>query len=430
MELSVFENRRLELLQCLSGDALAVIPSATMVLRNRDVHYPFRQHSDFWYLTGFPEQDAVAVLFKKGDVFRYVLFCQPKDPVAEVWMGERVGVDGACTVFGADEAYSIQDFDTVMGRLLQEASNLYTLSLPQLTVGQYQHSVLSGALAHCRLTASALEDHLHLMRLTKDENEMACMRLAAEVSVRAHQQAMRMVRPGMHAYEVQAALEHVMLASGCHHQAYEPIVAPGKHACVLHYTDNDAVLCDGDLLLIDAGAESDYYACDITRTFPINGRFTDEQKALYNVVLDAQNQVITAIEPGVTWDVLHALSVKVIVDGLLQLGILVGDADALIESQAHKPFYMHGIGHWLGLDVHDVGSRLDGDQPRRLAPHMVLTVEPGIYIAPGSDGIDPKWYGIGIRIEDDVLVTEQGCDVLTESLVKDPDGIEALMQQD
>ncbi len=398
-----------------------IVPSATMVLRNRDVHYPFRQHSDYWYLTGFNEPDAIAVLRKSQGDSHFILFCQPKNLEAEQWTGPRCGEAQACAIYGADEAFPIHAFEQEIGKLLQGVNSLYTLSVPQLTVGSYQSSVLSGALAQCKLEPKALEAVLHEMRLIKDEYEIASMREAAKISVQAHQRAMQLAKPGINACEVQAAMQQVMLSAGCRHQSYEPIVAAGGHACVLHYTDNNAELRDGDLLLIDAGAESDYYAADITRTFPVNGNFTEAQRAVYDVVLKAQYQVIEAVRPGVTWDDLQQISVKVITQGLLELDILEGDVGTLIETQAYKRFYMHGIGHWLGLDVHDVGS------PKAFEPNMVLTVEPGIYIARGSEGVDEMWQGIGIRIEDDILVTEQGHEVLTQALVKDPEDLSAFV---
>ncbi len=430
MKMSFLNQRQQKLMRKFGRDAVAIIPSSTLIFRNNDVHYPFRQNSDFWYLTGFHEPNAVAVLKtdSAGEMI-YTLFCQPKDDLAERWHGKRVGLEGVCEHFGVDMAFSMADFEEKMVDILSEASRVYTLKAPQLTVPEYQQSLQSGVLAEWSNKTYPLEDALHEMRLIKSSEEIDWMRAAANISVQAHQYAMSLTQPGMDACEVQAALELVIRSKGCSHLAYDSIVAGGSNACTLHYTENKGALESGDLLLIDAGAECQCYAADITRTFPVSGRFSDAQRALYNVVLNAQQQVIKAVKPGVNWDVLQKLSVKIIVDGLVSLGILKGSSQALIKSEAYKRFYMHGVGHWLGLDVHDVGARHVGKKPRPFEAGMALTVEPGIYIPLESEGVDKKWHGIGIRIEDDVVVTEDGCDVLTADLIKSPEAIEALMSQ-
>lgn len=423
----IYAARRSALMGRLEEGAVVIVPSATQVFRNSDVHYPFRQNSDFWYLTGFPESDAIAVLVRHGGTVSYRLFCQPENEQDAQWHGPRIGLEGACSDYGSDESHDLNDFDQVIEGIIAEASVWYCLKLPQLTVGVYQLSMQSGCLAKSRIQPKSLESYLHEMRLLKDEHELACMREAADVSVQAHLAVMKQLDSLQTEYEVLAVWNHVMQSNGCHLPAYDAIVAGGDHACTLHYTRNNARLNKSDLLLIDAGAEFDYYAADITRTMPISGKFTAEQRALYELVLAAQEAVIAMVKPGVTWRELQAQSVQILASGLIDLGILSGSVHDVIATEAYKRFYMHGIGHWLGLDVHDVGSKVINGAPRPFQANMVITVEPGLYIPTGADQVEERWQGIGIRIEDNVLVTATGAEVLTQALPRSAAEIEALM---
>jgi Xaa-Pro aminopeptidase len=423
---SSFHQRRQALALTMDAQSVAVICSSTKVFRNRDVHYPFRQNSDFWYLTGFPEPDAIAVLHHDGETMRYLLFCQPDDAHETQWHGPRAGLEGACEHYGADEAYALHDFDQTMATILADASALYCLKMPQITVGVYQHSLQSGALAQCRLDPRSLEDHLYESRLIKSEDEIAYMRHAAQISAQAHCAGMRASQPGLYEYEVMAAINYELRRHGCLLSAYDAIVGGGANGCILHYMDNNSRLVDGDLLLVDAGGEYQYYAADITRTYPVNGKFTPEQRALYEVVLAAQQGVIDQVKPGVTWEMLQHTSARLLTEGMVELGILKGSVEDLLASGDYKRFYMHGIGHWLGLDVHDVGAKQLGGKPRPFEANMVITVEPGIYIAPGSQ-VDERWHGMAVRIEDDIAVTHDGYDILSDDVPKTIEGIEAIM---
>ncbi|MBA1148434.1 Xaa-Pro aminopeptidase [Ectothiorhodospiraceae bacterium WFHF3C12] len=427
-----FARRRAELMNMVGEGAIAVLPTSPERRRNRDVFHPYRPDSDFYYLTGFAEPEAVAVLVPGREHGEYLLFCRERDPKKETWDGPIVGQDRAVSDYGADDAFPIEDIDDILPGLLEGREKLYyTMG----TDAEFDHRVISWV-SHVRERARAgvrapgeyvsLEHLLHEMRVIKERDEVEIMRRAAQVSARAHQRAMEVCRPGMAEYEIEAEF----MAEFRRHNgwpAYPPIVGGGANGCILHYIANDQPLRDGDLLLIDAGVELDYYASDITRTFPVNGRFTGEQRAVYDIVLAAQAAAIEAVTPGNHWDQPHQAATRVLVEGMLELGLLTGDIDEIIESGSYTRFFMHRTGHWLGMDVHDVGDyRVDGDW-RILEPGMALTVEPGLYIPAESTGVDPRWWNIGIRIEDDVVVARNGCEVLSEGAPKSPDDIEAVM---
>jgi len=434
VDAEVFARRRAEFLSRIGPDSAAVVAAAPARPRSRDVEYPYRQDSDFYYLTGFPEPDAVAAFVpgrKKGE---FVLFCREYDPQKALWEGRHAGLKGARKQYGADEAHSIEDLDKIMPDLLADRRCLHC-SLGR--DGEFDRRLL-GWVDEVKKRARAgirapeelvdLDRVLHEMRLIKGPEELAAMRRAAEISARAHRRAMQTCRPGMYEYQIEAEIVHEFMRQGARSPAYPSIVAGGDNACVLHYTDNDARLKDGELILIDAGAEYEYYAADITRTFPVNGRFSPPQRALYELVLEAQLAAIDKVRPGNHWNEPHEAAVRVLTKGLIRLGLLDGRLSRLIKKEAYKDFYMHRTGHWLGMDVHDVGDyKVDG-QWRELRPGMVLTVEPGLYIGKRNKHVSKRWRGIGIRIEDDVLVTESGCEVLTAAVPKTIAEIEALME--
>jgi len=428
-----YKARRRELMNLMGNDAVAVLTAAPEQTRNRDVLYPYRQDSDFFYLSGFPEPEAVLVLIPGRAHGEYVLFCRERDPDREIWDGPRAGQEGACEHYGADDAFPIDDIDDILPGMLEGRQKVYSMVGQNSEMDQALFSWVKQIRSRSRQGVRApeefvsLEHLLHEMRLFKSPAEIKQMRDAADVAAAAHQRAMQVCRPGLREYEVEAEFTGLYRRHNGTH-AYSPIVGGGRNGCILHYIENDAELKDGDLLLIDAGCELNCYASDITRTFPVNGRFSPEQRALYDVVLAAQLAAIDATRVGNHWNMPHEAAVKVLVQGLVDVGILDGDVDALIKAEAYRPFYMHRTGHWLGMDVHDVGDyKVDG-QWRELEPGMVLTVEPGLYIAEGSPGVDPRWYNIGIRIEDDVVVTSNGPDVLSAAAPKAVDDIEALMR--
>lgn len=437
-----FAARRSRLLARLGRDAIAVVPSGGLKVRNRDAEYPFRQDSDFHYLTGFNEPEAVAVFVPGREAGEYVLFCREKDEMAERWSGTRAGLEGVKHLHGADDAHPIGDIHKLMPQLLTGRDQVHYDLGANADFDQQMLGWINQLRAKARAGIRAphvivmLDRILHEMRLFKSGAEVAVMRYAAQTSARAHTRAMRICQPGKFEYEIEAELLHEFRQQGME-VAYTSIVGGGKNACILHYIENRATLCDGDLLLIDAGAEHDCYASDITRTFPVNGKFSPEQGALYQLVLDAQKAAIDQARPGKTWDDPHQAAVKVLAQGLLDLGILSGTLDDALKKpeevkgesateESYRQFYMHKTGHWLGMDVHDVGDYKIGDAWRTLEPGMVLTVEPGLYISP-ADNVDPKWWNIGIRIEDDVLITADGNDVLSCDVVKEIADIEALM---
>ncbi len=433
MEQAEFKRRRDELMRMMGPDSVAVVAAAPERLRNRDAFYPYRQDSDFQYLSGFGEPDAVLVLAPGREHGEYLLFCRERDPAKETWDGPRAGQDGARRDFGADDAYPIDDLDEILPGLLENREKLYC-SLGRDAefdqsligwVGQVRAMARGGARAPGELIA--LEHLLHEMRLIKSKAELALMRKAAQLSAAAHRRAMEICRPGMFEYQIEAEFQGLFRRHNGW-AAYAPIVGGGRNGCILHYVNNDAELRDGDLLLIDAGMELDCYAADITRTFPVNGRFSGEQRAVYELVLAAQQAAIDATAPGNHWNRPHEAATRVLAQGLIDLGILAGSLDAVLEQGDYKRFYMHRTGHWLGMDVHDVGDyKVDG-QWRLLEPGMVTTVEPGLYIAAGSEGVDERWWNIGVRIEDDVLVTRDGHDILSRDAPKSVADIEAIMR--
>jgi Xaa-Pro aminopeptidase len=432
-------RRRRAAAKAVGSDGVLIVPAAAEVIRNRDVHYPFRQDSDFSYLTGFPEPDAVAVIVPKRKQGEFVLFCRPRDPEREVWDGHRFGVDGAVEHFAADEAHALEDLDEKLPELMADRNRVFyplgTDADLDLTVMAWLRAVRAKARAGVRApTELVTSDRIvHEQRLIKTKPELQIMRRAAAISATAHRRLMQRCRPGLNEQQLETTFLHVCAERGARHQAYSPIVGGGRNACVLHYVDNDAELNDGDLVLVDAGCELNGYASDITRTFPVNGRFTEAQSTLYRLVLEAQQAAIKAVQPGKRWDAPHSAALRVLTRGLVELGLIEGskkDLPRLIKEEKYKPFYMHRTGHWLGMDVHDVGDyKVDG-QWRKLAPGMVLTVEPGLYVAPDAEVASEQavqYRGIGIRIEDDVLVTDNGHEVLSRDAPKEIDEIEQLM---
>lgn len=428
-----FSRRRKALMALMEPNSIAILPAAPERIRNRDTEYPYRQDSDFFYLSGFPEAGAVLVLLPQRQHGEYVLFCREKDRHKEIWDGHRSGPEGACRRFGADDAFPVDDIDDILPGLIEGRERLYyamgrdsAFDQRVMTwVNTIRAQVSSGAMPPGEFLD--LDHFLHDMRLYKSAAELRVMREVAALSAAAHRRAMQACRAGMYEYQLEAELHHEFAMAGARYPAYNTIVGSGNNSCVLHYVDNSARLRDGDLVLVDAGGELEHYAADITRTFPVNGKFTREQRTLYELCLRAQQAAIAAIKPGNHWNLPHEVSVRVITEGLLQLGLLKGELPALIEAQAYRDFYMHRIGHWLGMDVHDVGDYKVGGQWRVLEPGMCMTVEPGIYISPDNDKVAKKWRGIGIRIEDDVAVTRQGCEVLSAAAPKTVADIEALM---
>ncbi len=427
-----FARRRKQLSRMVAPGGIAILPAAPVRMRSRDVEHRYRQDSDFFYLTGFAEPAAVAVLAPGRSNGEYLLFCRERNSDKELWDGKRAGPDGAMQDYGVDDAFPIDDVDDILPGIMESCTRVY------YTMGVYPDfdarmaewiNLLRSRESrgvHTPQEFVALDHLLHDMRLYKSRAEVSAMRKSAKVAARAHTRAMQFVRPGVYEYEVEAEFMHEFRR----HDAwvsYSPIVGSGSNSCTLHYVDNDAELRDGDLVLIDAGCELDYYASDITRTLPVNGRFSPEQRAVYEIVLEAQLAAIDKTRRDNHWNEPHDAAVKVITQGLRKIGLLDGTLSKLIRNGAYREFFMHRTGHWLGMDVHDVGDYRVGEEWRLLEPGMVMTVEPGIYI-PAQRGIPTRWHDIGVRIEDDVVVTNNAADVLSKDLVKEPDEIEALMQ--
>ncbi len=428
-----FARRRNHLMAMMEPNSIAIIPSAREQIRSRDTEYPFRQDSDFYYLSGFNEPDSVMVLIPGRRHGEFVLFCRERDPKMELWHGRRLGPRGVCETLVADDAFPIGDIDDILPGLIEGRERVY-YSMGRsadfdrqvmLWVNQIRAKEASGAVPPGELTD--LNHMLHDLRLIKSAAELRVMRRAGDITVDAHRRAMEVCQPGMYEYQLEAEILHEFAMSGARHPAYSTIVGGGDNGCILHYVENSARLRRGDLVLIDAGCEFEGYAADVTRTFPVSGRFSRSQKALYEIVLAAQQAAIDVIRPGNHWNQFHDETVRVITEGLVELGLLKGRVSTLIKNEAYREFYMHRAGHWLGLDVHDVGDYRVGDEWRLLEPGMVVTVEPGIYVAPDNKRVDKQWRGIGIRIEDDVAVTAEGCEVLTPGVPKTVDDIEALM---
>ncbi|GGH89984.1 Xaa-Pro aminopeptidase [Pseudomonas fluvialis] len=428
-----YARRRKALMAQMEPNSIAILPAAPVYIRNRDVEHVYRQDSDFQYLTGFPEPEAVLALIPGREHGEYVLFCRERNPERELWDGLRAGQEGAVSQYGADDAFPIGDIDDILPGLIEGRDRVYyAIGCNQ----EFDHRLMEWInliRSKARQGAQppnefvALDHLLHDMRLYKSAAEAKVMREAAEISARAHVRAMQACRAGLYEYHLEAELDYEFRKGGAKMPAYGSIVAAGRNACILHYRENDAPLKDGDLVLIDAGCEIDCYASDITRTFPVSGSFSAEQKAIYELVLAAQEAAFKEIAPGKHWNEAHEATVRVITAGLLELGLLEGALDELIAAEAYKPFYMHRAGHWLGMDVHDVGDYKVGGEWRVLEPGMAMTVEPGIYIAVDNEQVAKKWRGIGVRIEDDVLVTRSGCEILTGGVPKSIAEIEALM---
>jgi Xaa-Pro aminopeptidase len=428
-----YARRRKALMAQMEPNSIAILPAAPVYIRNRDVEHVYRQDSDFQYLTGFPEPEAVLALIPGREHGEYVLFCRERNPERELWDGLRAGQEGAVSQYGADDAFPIGDIDDILPGLIEGRDRVYyAIGCNQ----EFDHRLMEWInliRSKARQGAQppnefvALDHLLHDMRLYKSAAEAKVMREAAEISARAHVRAMQACRAGLYEYHLEAELDYEFRKGGAKMPAYGSIVAAGRNACILHYRENDAPLKDGDLVLIDAGCEIDCYASDITRTFPVSGSFSAEQKAIYELVLAAQEAAFKEIAPGKHWNEAHEATVRVITAGLLELGLLEGALDELIAAEAYKPFYMHRAGHWLGMDVHDVGDYKVGGEWRVLEAGMAMTVEPGIYIAVDNEQVAKKWRGIGVRIEDDVLVTRTGCEILTGGVPKSVAEIEALM---
>ncbi|MGB5813218.1 MAG: Xaa-Pro aminopeptidase [Polyangiales bacterium] len=427
--MSEFGARRKRLLDTM-GDGVAVFFAAPSAIRNRDVEHSYRQDSDFFYLTGLDEPESVLVLTNQHAEHREVLFVRPRKPEREIWDGPRTGIEGAVHDYGADVAFPIDELAKRLPDYLGNVSRLHYRLAQDEAADRHIFDCLALLRRGGRRGVVAPEvvvdtsAHLHEMRLRKSAAEIAIMRGAATITREAHLRAMAMTAPGMHEYEIDAELLHVFRKHGSERPAYDSIVGSGPNATILHYRAGNRIMADGELLLIDAGCELDYYASDVTRTFPVNGRFTREQRAIYELVLASQKEAIAAVKPGTTLDEIHAGVVRTITGGLVSLGLLEGDLDALIEEKKYEPFYMHRTSHWIGMDVHDVGHYYDDGAHRSLEPGFALTIEPGIYIGADNQDVDARWRGIGVRIEDDVVVTESGVDVLTDEIPKEVADIE------
>ncbi len=426
-----FARRRRQLMHMVGESGIVVLPSAPVRTRSRDVEYRYRQDSDFYYLCGFAEPDAVLALVPGRASGEFLLFCRERDADKELWDGSRAGPDGAVERYGADDAFPIDDIDDILPGIIEACTRVYyTMGMYSdfdARIAEWINALRSRETkgVHTPREFVALDHLLHDMRLYKSRAEIAAMRKSAKVAVRAHERAMRRIRPGMYEYEIEAEFRYEFRRNNAW-VSYSPIVGAGSNTCTLHYVHNDQVLKEGDLLLIDAGCELDYYASDITRTLPVSGRYSDAQRAVYDIVLDAQLAAIDATRRDTPWNVPHDTAVEIITRGLKSLGLLEGSTQRLIKDEAYRRFFMHRTGHWLGMDVHDVGDYKVGDEWRLLEPGMVTTVEPGVYIPADSD-IPPKYRNIGVRIEDDVAVTAKGPDVLSKGLAKEPRAIEEAM---
>ena len=423
-----------EFMRRMAPKSVAIIPGAHDTRRSNDTHYRFRQDSDFFYLTGFEEPDALAVIKPEADK-TYTLFVRPRDPEREIWDGRRAGVDGAKSEFGADDAFPTEEFGAKLADFLDGAEVLYY----RLGVDQDLDNTIVKEIARMRAinrkpvhppqTIVDPATIVHEMRVLKTADEIEIMQRAADIAAEAHCEAMKASKPGLQEYQLEALIEQVFRRHGASGPAYTSIVGAGPNATVLHYINNDGELHDGDLLLVDAGAEYKGYASDITRTFPINGRYTTAQREIYDLVLKAQMACVEMVRPGTTHDQLKQRSIEILTEGMVELGLLQGKPEDLIKEKKYEQFYMHGLGHMLGIDVHDVGRYYYGQESRALEPGVVMTVEPGIYISPDTKDIPEKYLGIGVRIEDDVLCTSNGPRVLTTKVPKHAEEIEDLMSR-
>lgn len=426
-----FKRRRRALMRIMGDNSIAVIPAARERLRSRDTEYPYRADNNLFYLSGFDEPEALMVLIPHRKAGQYIMFCRERDELKETWHGRRLGVDDAPDSLDADDAFPISDIDDILPGLLENKQSVYhTLGNDQEFDAQLLRWLKKARSSRSRDggdpdTFVSLDYHLHDMRLLKSRGEIQQMKLAAKITAQAHARVMKAVKPGMKEYELEAELIAHYKAHGADH-AFLPIVGSGANGCILHYTENNDVINDNELVLVDSGAELGNYAADITRTFPANGVFSDAQKTVYNIVLEAQLAAIEQTRPGNHWNEPHEAAVKVLTKGLRDIGVLKGKLPQLLKEEAYKPYYMHRTGHWLGMDVHDVGEYKINDNWRTLEPGMVITVEPGLYLG-NSRKIPKEFRNIGIRIEDDVVVIKGGCDVITGGVPKQVDDIEALM---
>ena len=426
-----FEKRRHILMELMGPGGIAVVAAAPESVRSRDVTHSYRQDSDFYYLTGFCEPEAVAVLIPERRQGQFIIFCRERDREREMWNGLRAGPEGAVAEYGADDAFPLEDIEDILPGLLEQTDRVY---YSMGVFAEFDQRLLTwmSQLRSRRKSGQAPDelitlDHLvHEMRLFKSTSEAKVMKRSARIAEAAHRRAMSICKPGMKEYELAAEFYHEFARHGAE-CSYKPIVASGSNACILHYTENNAVLNAGDLILIDAGCEYELYASDITRTFPINGQFSSNQRALYDIVYSANRAAIAQVKDGNHWNDPHDAAVKEITRGLRDVGILQGRLSALLKSQAYFPYFMHKTGHWLGIDVHDVGDYKIADHPRLLEPGMVMTIEPGIYISPDMKGISKSWKGIGIRLEDDVYLSRGGVEVLSNRLPSSAQEIETFM---
>jgi Xaa-Pro aminopeptidase len=429
-----FSERRDLLADKVLEDSAIIVSAASVKSRISDTEYSYRQDSNFYYLSGYEEPESLILIRPNQDKERFIIFCRDRDPLREQWDGFRTGQEGVIQDYGADAAYSINSIDEIMPKLLEGAKNIYfSMSAPcgvdakiSSWVEDIRKNTRSGAEPPQNLLS--LDSILHEMRLIKESDEMDLMKQAANITTEAHIRAMQSVRPGMYEYQLEAEYLYAFNKNGARSPAYNSIVGGGNNSCILHYVENNAELQDGDLVLVDAGCEYQYYASDVTRTFPVNGKFSPEQREIYSIVLEAHKQSMEQAKPGNKWNLMHDKSVEVIVEGLLSIGLLQGSRDEIIDKGEYSKFYMHRIGHWLGMDVHDVGSyKQDGDW-RPLEEGMVMTVEPGIYILDSMEGVDDKWKGIGVRIEDDIAITDSGFEILTPDVPRTIEEVEQTVQ--
>jgi Xaa-Pro aminopeptidase len=428
----MFEERRKRVRDAMGPDAIAIFRGTSMVSRSRDTEYPFRQDSDFWYLTGFDHPNAIALLRTDGGP-EYSLFVEPRNPELETWTGYRPGVEGAREVYGADKAFPEAEFLNQLPDIVRQSKRIYHV----LGHASEIDRAITNALEGLRLRSRAVDapadtivdprSIVHEMRLYKEPAELDIMRRASAISREAHEACARLAQGGTYEYEVEAVIEYTFRRLGARGPSYTTIVGGGNNATVLHYVTNSEKLQDHEMMLVDAGCELEGYASDVTRTYPIGGSFSAAGRAIYDVVLAAQRAGIEQCAPGKTLADVHAASVRTIVEGLVDLKLLSGEVDDVIEKEAYRRFYMHKTSHWLGLDVHDVGNYgMDGNH-RPLEPGMVFTVEPGIYLAADDEDTHAEFRGIGVRIEDDIAITEDGCENLTEAIATDPEDVEALV---
>lgn len=428
--------RRQHLMEMMEPNSIAILTCAHEQQRSRDTDFLFRQDSDFLYLSGFEEPESVLVLIPGREHGEFVMFCRERDKDKEIWDGYRAGPEGAVSQYQADDAFPIDDIDDILPGLIEGKKRVYYAMGKDAEFDRHVMEWVNSIRAMIRTGATPpgafldLDHLLHDGRLYKSDAEIQLMEKAAHISATAHCQAMKACKPGMYEYQLSSIIQHHCAMQGAREPAYNSIVGGGDNACVLHYSQNNAKLNDNDLVLIDAGCEYSYYASDITRTFPVNGKFSPEQADIYSLVLDAQKAALEKVSPSHHWNESHDASIRTITAGLIRLGLLHGDVDERIEDGAYKEFYMHRIGHWIGMDVHDVGDYKVGGQWRLLEAGMVMTVEPGIYISPNNHDVDERWRGIGVRIEDDVLITQDGHRILSNAVPKEIADIEALMAED